>query len=221
MLTWKGECLFMLQRYTEAADIYRFVIEIDGFVQRADSYSQLARCYERIGAYREAVDAREREVRERADSFSEALKAGEFDNIDEAIVEIERSFLGEAWLGLGRCYALAGNTEAAEWAFRCAVEVDAESTRGRTELAALLRHVGRVEDAEKQFQDALMLATRKVGQTPELGSAHSELAFVYRALANYSEADRASERATDLGWRSSDEQRPVFRLDAAEADSSR
>jgi tetratricopeptide (TPR) repeat protein len=69
MLNWKVECLFMLQRYTEAADIYRFVIQIDDFVQRAGSYSQLARCYERIGAYREAVDAREREVRERADSF--------------------------------------------------------------------------------------------------------------------------------------------------------
>jgi tetratricopeptide (TPR) repeat protein len=221
MLTWKGECLFMLQRYTEAADIYRFVIQIDDFVQRAGSYSQLARCYERIGAYREAVDAREREVRERADSFSEALKAGEFDNIDEAIVEIERSFLGEAWLELGRCYALAGNIEAAEWAFRRAVEVDAESTRARTELAALLRHAGRVEDAEKQFQHALMLAARKVGQTPELASAHSDLAFVYRAMGNYSEADQAAERAADLGWRSSDEQRPVFSLDASVADSSR
>jgi len=66
-----------------------------------------------------------------------------------------------------------------------------------------------------------MLATRKVGQTPELGSAHNALAFVYRAMGNYSEADRAAERAADLGWGSCDEQRPVFSLDTSVADSSR
>lgn len=219
MLKWKAQCLFMLQRYSEAADTHRFVIEIDDFAHKADSYSQLARCYERIGAYREAVDARELQVRDRADSFSEALKARELNNVDEEIVDTERFFLSEAWLELGRCHVLAGNIEAAEWAFRRAVEVDAESIRAHAELGALLRRLDRIDDAEGQLQNALMLANRKIERTPQLGSAHSDVAFVYRAMGNYGEAEQADQRAADLRWRSSDDQRRVVNLEAPVAES--
>jgi tetratricopeptide (TPR) repeat protein len=220
MLKWKAQCLFMLQRYSEAADTHRFVIEIDNFAHKADSYSQQARCYERLGAYREAVDARELQVRDRSDAFSEALKARDAHNGDDGPVDAERFFLGEAWLELGKCYVLAGNIQAAEWAFRRAIEVDAESIRAHAELGALLRRLDRIDDADEQLRNALMLASRKIERTPQLGSAHSDAAFVYRAMANYGEAEQADQRAADLGWSSSNEQRRVVSLEAPAAESS-
>jgi tetratricopeptide (TPR) repeat protein len=214
MLKWKAQCLFMLQRYSEAVDIHRFVIEIDNSAQKADSYSQLARCYEKLGAYKEAVDARERQVSERAESFSEALKARELDNSDDGMVDSERFFLGEAWLELGRCHVPAGNIEAAEWAFGRAIEVAPESVRAHAELGALLRRLGRIDDADEQLRNALILANQRIERTPQLGSAHSDAAFVHRAMGNYTEAEQADQRAADLGWSSGDEQHIVLSLDA-------
>ena len=141
------------------------------------------------------------------------------DNVDDDIVDTERFFLAEAWLELGRCHVLAVNIEAAEWAFRRAVEVDAESIRAHAELGALLRRLDRIDDAEEQLQNALMLASRKIERTPQLGSAHSDVAFVYRAMGNYGEAEQADQRAADLGWRSSDDQRRVVSLEAPVAES--
>ncbi|HEV2549597.1 MAG TPA: hypothetical protein VGU20_19935, partial [Stellaceae bacterium] len=73
-------------------------------------YSQLARCYERLGSYREAIGARELQVRDRADSFAQAMTCRESEGVDDEIVDSERFFLAEAWLDLGRCYVLDGNS---------------------------------------------------------------------------------------------------------------
>jgi tetratricopeptide (TPR) repeat protein len=214
ILKWKVQCLFMLQRYWEAAETGRFVIEIDNSSYKADSYAQLARCYERVGAYREAVDAREHQVSERAESLSEELKARELENVDDDLVDTDRFFLGQAWLELGRCHVLAGNIEAAGWALRRAVEVDVDSIRAHAELGVVLRRLGRVDDAAGQLRNALMLANRKIERNPQLGSAHNDAAFVYRAMGNYVAADQADLRAADLGWKSSDEQPNVVGLEA-------
>jgi hypothetical protein len=48
MIKWKANCLFWLKRYLEAANTYRFAIEIDEAGHKADLYSQLGRCYERM-----------------------------------------------------------------------------------------------------------------------------------------------------------------------------
>jgi len=55
MIKWKANCLFRLNRYSEAADTYCFAIEIDQAGQKGDLYRQLACCYERLGSYREAI----------------------------------------------------------------------------------------------------------------------------------------------------------------------
>jgi superkiller protein 3 len=199
MLKWKAQCLFMLKRYSEAADAYRFVIEIEDLAYRADSYAQLARCYVSSGLYKDAVNARENEVRDRSDTVAQALKARELDNIGDDIVDTERFLLGEAWLELGRCHVIAGNLDSAEWAFRQAVDADAESIRAYAELGLHLQRQGRIVDAQGQLQYALMMATRKIEATPMRGSLYRDLAFVYRAMENYGEAERAEKRAADLG----------------------
>jgi tetratricopeptide (TPR) repeat protein len=214
MLKWKAQCLFMLKQYADAADAYRFVIEIDDFTHKAESYSQLGRCYERMGSYAEAIRARELQVHDRADSLGEALKRRESVEIDDEIVDTERFFLGEAWLDLGRCYVVDGNLEAAEWALRQAVDVAGNYIEARAELGAFLRRIGRSADAERQLQDAITLAIAKVEGNPTLGSAHSDLAFVYRALGNSEAAEQADRRAAELGWKSSEEERRVVSIDA-------
>jgi tetratricopeptide (TPR) repeat protein len=209
MFKWKAECLFMLHRYSEAAHAYQFVTQVDDLGDRADSYSQLARCYEKMESYREAVSARELEVRDRADSLSQALRGRESEEVEDEIVDMEQFSLGEAWLGLGRCYLLNGNVAAAEWALRRAIEVAGKCVRASVELGALLRRLGRVVEAEARLQDGLSLAIAKVDGNPELGSAHSDLAFVYRALGNSEAAEQSDQRADELGWKSSDEERRV------------
>jgi hypothetical protein len=66
-----------------------------------------------------------------------------------------------------------------------------------------------VVEAEARLQDGLSLAIAKVDGNPELGSAHSDLAFVYRALGNSEAAEQSDQRADELGWKSSDEERRV------------
>jgi tetratricopeptide (TPR) repeat protein len=194
MIKWKGNCLFWLKRYSEAADTYRFAIEIDQAGHKAALYSQLARCYERLGSYREAVSARELQVRDRADSLSQAVKYRESEaQAEDEIVDTERFFLGEAWFDLGRCYLLDGDFGAAEWALRHAIETAGKYVRASAELGALLRRLGRVNDAESLLQEALDLAAAKVEGNPTLGSAHSDLAFVYRAMGEPEAASAADE----------------------------
>jgi tetratricopeptide (TPR) repeat protein len=220
MLKWKAECFFMLQRYSEAADTYRFVIEIDSFADKADSYSRLARCYEKMGAYREAIGARELQVRDVADSFAVTRRFRESEEVDAEIVDdMERFSLGEAWLDLGRCYVLGGNVGAAEWALRCAIEVAVKCIRARAELGALLRRLGRIEEAAGQFQDAQALATAKIERDPTFAYGHSDLAFVYRAMGNVEAAEQADQRAAELGRRSSEEERRVVSMEALDPHS--
>jgi tetratricopeptide (TPR) repeat protein len=216
MLKWKGHCLFWLQHYSEAADAYRFAIEIDDFAHKPESYSQLARCYERMGSYREAIGARERQVRDREDSLSEALKCRESEDVEEEIVDSERFFLAEAWLDLGRCYALDGNFGAAEWALRRAIAVSQKCARAHAELGALLRRLGRPEESDCYLRDALALAKAKVEGHPRLGSAHSDLAFVCAALGDSEAADQADQRAAELGWKRNDDEQRVVSKEAAD-----
>jgi tetratricopeptide (TPR) repeat protein len=221
MLKWKGNCLFWLQRYAEAADTFRLAIEIDDFAHKPESYSQLARCYERMGSYREAIRARELQVRDRADSLAQALRYRESDDhVEDEVVDMERFFLGEAWLDLGRCYVLDGDLGAAEWALRRATEVAGKCIRASAELGVLLRRLGRVEEAGGRLQDALALASAKVAGNPELGSAHSDLAFVYRAMGNSEAAEQADRRAAELRWEGSDEERRVVSAEAVDQDSA-
>jgi Tfp pilus assembly protein PilF len=127
---------------------------------------------------------------------------------------MERFFLGEAWLDLGRCYVLGGNVGAAEWALRTAIEVAGKCIRARAELGALLRRLGRIEEAVAQFQDALALATAKMERDPTFAYAHSDLAFVYRAMGDSEAAEQADQRAVELGRRSNDEERRVVSMEA-------
>ena len=209
MLEWKAQCLFMLQRYAEAADIYRLVIELDDSAHKADTCSQLARCCERLGSYRDAIRARELQVADRSDSLSVAMRCRESNGANDDAVGMERFFLGEAWHDLGRCYFLGGNLEAAEWALRRSIEAAGKCVRASAELGALLRRIGRVEEAEIQLQDAVSIATAKVQAHPQLGSAHGDLAFVYRAMGNSGAAEEAEQRAGKLGWASDDRDRLV------------
>lgn len=220
MIKWKGNCLFWLRRYSEAADTYRFAIEIDEAGHKAELYCQLARCYERLGSYREAIRARELQVRDRADSLSQALKYRESEaQAEDEIIDTERFFLGEAWFDLGRCYLLDGDFWAAEWALRRAIETAGECVRASAELGALLNRLGRVNDAESLLHEALNLATAKVEKHPTLGSAQSDLAFVYRAMGKPEAASAADQRATELQWKSSDEERRVVSMEAVERHS--
>jgi tetratricopeptide (TPR) repeat protein len=217
LLKWKAQCLFMLQRYSDAADLYRLTIEIEDSTHHADCYAQIARCYERMHAYKEAVVEREFQVRDRADSRAEALKARALDEVDEEIVDDERFFLGDAWLELGRSHVRAGNTDAAEWAFRQAVEASPECIKAHAELGALWRCLDRVTDAGDELQEAFALARRKIEQTPEAASALSEMAFVYRAMGKDVEAIQLERRAAETGWTTSEEERTVVSLEARRA----
>ena len=216
MLKWKGNCLYCLQRYSEAADAYRFAIEIDDFAHKSESYSQLARCYERLGSYREAIGARELQVRDRADSFAQAMTCRESEGVDDEIVDSERFFLAEAWLDLGRCYVLDGDSAAAEWALRRAIAVSQTYPRAHAELGSLLRHLGRPEESDSHLRDALALAKAKVERHPTLGSAHSDLAFVCAVMGDSEAANQADQRAAELGWKRSDDEQRVVSMEAAD-----
>ena len=148
--------------YSEAADTYCLAIEIDQAGHKADLYRQLACCYERLGSYREAIRARELQVRDRADLLVQAQRCRESEDVEDEIVDTERLFLGEAWFDLGRCYLLDGDFAAAEWAFRRAIDTAGKCVRARVELGVLLRRLGRAGEAEGYLQDALALATAKV-----------------------------------------------------------
>ena len=212
MLKWKGQCLFNLKRYCEAADIYRFAMEVDDFRHQGDMYAQLARCYERMGVYREAVNARELQVRDRADALSEALKAREMGEVDNDIVEDERFFLSEAWFDLGRCHLLANHITPAEWALRKAVEANARSSRARAELGALLRRLGHVNEAQEHLENALTLANERL-QLSSDGDAYAQLAFVQRAAGNWAAAENTEQRMAELGWKTRGEERRVMSLE--------
>lgn len=219
MVKWKANCLFWLKRYSEAADTYRFAIEIDEAGHKADLYAQLARCYERMSSYYDAIQARELQVRDRADFLAQAQRCREVEEVDDEIVDTERFFLGEAWFDLGRCYVLGGDLAAAEWALRRAIETAGKSIRANAELGALLRRTGRAEEASGYLQDALALANAKVEENPTAGAAHSDLAFVCRALGRSEAAERADQRAAELDWKSSEEERRVVSLEAVERGS--
>jgi len=220
MIKWKANCLFWLKRYSEAADTYQFAIEIDEAGHKADLYAQLARCYERLGSYREAIRAREHQVRDRADSLSIAIKYRESEApAEDEIVDTERFFLGEAWYDLGRSYLLEGDFAAAEWALRRAIETADKCIRATAELGAFLRRVGRADEAESLLHVALDLATAKVESNPTLGAAHSDLAFVYRAMGKADAAGDADQRAAELQWKSSEEERRVVSMEAVERHS--
>jgi tetratricopeptide (TPR) repeat protein len=215
MLKGIGQCLFCLQQYSEAAEAYRFAIEVDDRAHRSESYSELARCYEKMGAYRDAIRACELKVRERADSVAQAMRYRESDDIEDEIVDSERFFLGEAWFDLGRCYLFDGNFEAAEWALRRVITTSSQCARAYAELGALLLRLGRPEEADGLLHRVLDLVTAKVGQHPSLGSAHSDLAFVYAASGN-SEANRAYQRSAELGWKSTVEEQTVVSIETVD-----
>jgi len=216
MIKWKANCLFWLKRYSEAGDIYRFAIEIDEAGHKADLYSQLGRCYERMGSYSDAIHARELQVRDRGDLLTQAQRCQEFEEVEDEIVDTERFFLGEAWFDLGRCYLLAGDFAAAEWALRRAIETAGKCVRASAELGVLLRRLGRVEEAQSYLHDALALATAKAEENRTLGSAHSDLAFVYRAIGRPGAAEQSDQRAAELQWKSSEEDRRVVSMEAVE-----
>jgi len=196
MLKWKATCLASLGRYSEAADTYRFAIEVDETGNKADVYAQIAKCYEQMGAHGDAIRARELQVRERADLFRQAERGWESQETEKQILESERFFLGEAWLDLGRCYARADDVGAAEWAFSRAIETSGNCIRARAELGALLQRLGRAKEADCHLAKALALATAKVAQNPTL-TAHSDLAFVYRALGMLEKAEQAERRVAE------------------------
>jgi len=220
MMKWKANCLFWLKRYSEAADAYQFAIEIDEAGHKADLYAQLARCYERLGSYREAIRAREHQVRDRADSLSQAVQYRDSEALaEDEFIDTERFFLGEAWFDLGRCYLLDGDFGAAEWALGRAIETAGKCVRAGAELGVLLRRVGRVHEAESLLTKALELATAKVQEHPTLGAAHSDLAFVYRAMGKADAAGEADQRAAELQWKSSEEERRIVSMEAVERHS--
>jgi tetratricopeptide (TPR) repeat protein len=212
MIKWKGNCLFWLKRYSEAADTYRFAIEIDEASHKQELYSSLARCYERMGSIRDAIHTRELQVRDCTDWLAQAQRRYESDEVED--VDTEQFLLGEAWFDLGRCYLLVGDFVAAEWALRRATETDRDCIRASAELGVVLRQLGRAEESEGFLQQALALATTKVEQGPTLGAAHSDLAFVYRALGRPEAAHEADQRAIELQWKSSEEQQRVVSLEA-------
>jgi tetratricopeptide (TPR) repeat protein len=159
----------------------------------------LACCYERLGSYREAIRARELQVRDRADLLVQAQRCRESEEVEDEIIDTERFFLGEAWFDLGRCYLLEGDFAAAERAFRRAIDTAGKYVRASVELiGVLLRRLGRAGEAEGYLQDALALATAKVQENPTLGSAHSDLAFVYRTIGRPEAAEESDQRAAEL-----------------------
>jgi tetratricopeptide (TPR) repeat protein len=213
LLKWKARCLFMTQRYSEAADLYRLIAKIEHSPFHAECYAQIARCHERMADYTEAVTARELQVRECVDSLSEALDDRSLGEVDEDFVDDERLFLGQAWHELGRAYVRVGNIEPAEWAFRQALRVFPELVQAHAELGALERSLGRVREADAHLQEALALAIRNVAQTQESGSALCAMAFVYRAMGRVAEAIATEARAADLGRTCNEEERTVVSLD--------
>jgi tetratricopeptide (TPR) repeat protein len=174
-----------------------------------------------MGLYREAIGARELQVRDRADLLAQIRRRRESGEVVEDEIEDDaRFFLGEAWFDLGRCYLLGGDFAAAEWALRSAIEAVGTCVRASAELGVLLRRLGRAGEAEGYLQDALDLATRKVEESPTLGSANSDLAFVYRAVGRPDAAEEADHRAAELQWKSSEEDRRVVSMDAVERAAS-
>jgi Flp pilus assembly protein TadD len=124
--------------------------------------------------------------------------------------------LAEAWHDLGRCYVIGGNFGAAEWALRRAIAVSQKCPRAHAELGALLRRLGRPEESDGYLRDALALAKAKIEGHPTLGSAHSDLAFVCAAMGDSEAANRADQRAAELGWKRSDDEQRVVSMEAAD-----
>ena len=66
----------------------------------------------------------------------------------------------------------------------------------------------------RHLDDALRLAISRADEKPMLGSAHGELAFVYLAIGELEAAAGEEQRAGELEWKISDEERTVVSIDA-------
>lgn len=128
----------------------------------------------------------------------------------------------------GERYLESGEWEAAEAAFRRAVEVDPQSAVARSKLGVALAHQRRLDEAEREFaravtinpgyapgwsnlgnvyrergrlDEALQAYERAVAADPDYWVAHQNLGALYKQLGRTSDAIAALKKATRLSLR--------------------
>ena len=111
--------------------------------------------------------------------------------------------LSGLWLNLGIVQQRADKTQAAEQSLRQAIEVNDNNVFAWNQLAALLRDVGRFDQARQSYEAALQ-------RWPDYGDAHRNLGILYdlylhqpdKALPHYRAAQAALEEPDKqlAGW---------------------
>lgn len=135
LFMWQGACFFMLSRYSEAVESYKFVTDLKP--DHADAYHELGQCHTELGNYAEAVAAHEQEIKLRISSNS---GAGEKD----------LTKLSRAYEELGMAYYSDLCWPEAERAFRHAVALTPNSEQAHEGLVAVYEQTGNDSELEKE-----------------------------------------------------------------------
>lgn len=119
---------------------------------------------------------------------TEALK-----NAEEEYIALQEATgdQPEAHLNLALLYTAQGNAEAAEAAYKMAMERDPQFVPARVNLANLYNGQGRNEEAEHLLNEALGLA-------PNEGELHYSMALLLAEMGRLNEAQVFMKRATEL-----------------------
>jgi tetratricopeptide (TPR) repeat protein len=201
---WLARCQLELKRYSEAADTYRLVTEVDPYLQGGIAYHQLGRCLSRLGRHKEAIAAHQTAVVRHAEEAAENMASMdelEPTEYDADLAEMDRGLVGDALEQLGKAHILGGQLREAEDAFRQALKASPNSVRAHGCLALVHNLMDKRSIAFEEFNIAAARARLLIDCHPDSASAHGDLAFVYKMMGDNSSAKQEYTRACERGWR--------------------
>ncbi len=202
---WLGTCQFTVKRYTEAADTYQLVVQIDPHLAGGDAFHQLGRCYTKLGRHKEAIAAHQNALDIQIETAGENLLAMDWDDdLGEyglELAEMDRDRIGYSCEALGKAHLLAGQFGEAEGAFHRALKAKPNSIRANACLALVHDLMGKQSIAAEEFKIASARARLMIEHQPDFAHAHADLAFVYKLRGDDVPANEEYGRAFELGWR--------------------